>query len=69
MEDLAYDAEREEVVLSNGAVLDPFDGSRIREFTPLKDCTSIAIRPGGGYLGHTSEGEICCWERRADDLS
>lgn len=60
--DFTYDAEREEVVLTNGAVVDAFDGSRSRALTPMKDCTSIAVRPGGGYLGASSRGAICRWE-------
>ena len=35
--DFAYDAEQEEVVLTNGAVLDASDGSRSRTLTPMKD--------------------------------
>lgn len=60
--DLAYNAEQDEVVLATGTVLDAFDGSRKRTFPPMKDCTSIAIRPGGGYFGASSRGVVCSWE-------
>jgi hypothetical protein len=60
--DFAYDSEQEEIVLTNGAVVDAFDGSLSRTLKPMKDCTSIAVRPGGGYLGASSRGAICRWE-------
>ena len=61
IQDFDYDEESDELVLSDGRVLHPDDGEELRRFRPIKNCTSIAIRPGGGYLGVSSEGRIACW--------
>jgi hypothetical protein len=42
-------------------VLDARDGSERSRFLAMKDCTSIAARPGGGYIGASSRGRIYCW--------
>ena len=50
------------VVLSTGAVLDAVDGSTRSKFLAMNDCTSIAARPGGGYIGASSRGRVYCWD-------
>lgn len=61
LQDFDHDPENQEIVLTSGVVLDSFDGSKKKHFLPMKDCTSIAIRPGGGYLVASSRGRIYCW--------
>jgi hypothetical protein len=60
--DFDIDTRARRVVLSNGAVLDARDGAEIGRFLAMKDCTSIAARPGGGYIGASSRGRIYCWD-------
>ncbi len=62
LQDFDHDPENQEIVLTSGVVLDPLDGAEKKHFLAMKDCTSIAIRPGGGYLGASSRGRIYCWE-------
>jgi WD40 repeat protein len=50
------------VVLTGGQVLDATDGARRAKFLAMNDCTSIAARPGGGYLGVSTRGRIYCWD-------
>jgi hypothetical protein len=51
-----------QVVLSTGAVLDALDGAARSKFLAMNDCTSIAARPGGGYIGASNHGRIYCWD-------
>ena len=62
LQDFDHDPVKGEVVLTSGVVLDAFDGTQKKHFLAMKDCTSIAIRPGGGYLGASNRGRIYCWE-------
>jgi hypothetical protein len=62
LQDFDHDPEKREIVLTSGVVLDASDGAEKTHFLAMKDCTSIAIRPGGGYLGASSRGRIFCWE-------
>ena len=62
LQDFEYDPVNREIVLTNGSVLDPLDGARKKQFLGMKDCTSIAIRPGGGYVGASNRGRVYCWE-------
>ena len=50
------------IALSSGVVLDTRSGTQASKFLAMKDCTSIAVRPGGGYIGASSRGRIYCWE-------
>ncbi len=50
------------IVLASGVACDPRDGSRRSRFLGMRDCTSIAARPGGGFLGASSRGRIYCWD-------
>lgn len=50
------------VVLTGGLVLDALDGTERTKFLAMNDCTSIAARPGGGYIGVSSRGRIYCWD-------
>jgi hypothetical protein len=59
--DFDYDPENQGLVLTSGVVLDPRDGREKNHFLFMKDCTSIALRPGGGYLGASSRGRVYCW--------
>ena len=43
-------------------ILDPLDGAERSRFLAMKDCTSIAARPGGGYIGASTRGRIYCWD-------
>ena len=54
--------EERQVVLTSGLVLDAFDGTGRSKFLAMNDCTSIAARPGGGYIGVSSRGRIYCWD-------
>ena len=62
LQDFDHDPENQEVVLTSGVVLDPADGAKKKQFLAMKDCTSIAIRPGGGYVGASNRGRVYCWE-------
>ena len=57
LQDFEYDPVNREIVLTNGSVLDPIDGAKKKQFLGMKDCTSIAIRPGGGYIGRIEPGQ------------
>jgi len=59
--DFAHDPDENLVVLTNGAVLDASDGSATDQLKSMTDCTSVAVRPGGGYLGASREGKLCWW--------
>jgi len=59
--DFAYDPDAEQVLLTSGDILSPFDGEKQDAFMFMKDCTSIALRPGGGLVGVSSRGRICTW--------
>jgi hypothetical protein len=59
--DFDYDPQGRRIVLSSGVVLDAVDGSETSHFLAMKDCTSLAVRPGGGYIGASSRGRIYCW--------
>jgi hypothetical protein len=61
LQDFDHDPENQEIVLTSGVVLDSFDGAEKKHFLVMNDCTSIAMRPGGGYLGASSRGRIYCW--------
>ena len=50
------------VVLNSGLVLDVRDGSTRSRFLAMNDCTSIAARPGGGFIGASNRGRIYCWD-------
>lgn len=50
------------VVLTSGQVLDAVEGTGRSKFLAMNDCTSIAARPGGGYIGVSSRGRIYCWD-------
>src|SRR5262249_30583352 len=56
-----FDLEKQELVLTSGAVLDSMTGQMKRRFLIMKDCTSVAVRPGGGYLGASNRGRVYCW--------
>jgi hypothetical protein len=60
--DFDFDPEVRHIVLTSGVVLDARDGSERSRFLAMKDCTSIAARPGGGYIGVSSRGRIYCWD-------
>lgn len=62
LQDFDHDPKNQEIVLTSGVVLDPFDGTQKKHFLAMKDCTSIAIRPGGGYLGASNRGRVYCWD-------
>ena len=62
LQDFDHDPVNQEIVLTNGVVLDPLDGAKKKQFLAMKDCTSIAIRPGGGYVGASNRGRVYCWE-------
>jgi hypothetical protein len=62
LQDFDLDPENQEIVLTSGVVLDSVNGSEKKHFLAMKDCTSIAIRPEGGYLGASSRGRIYCWD-------
>ena len=49
-------------VLTSGLVLDALDGAERSRFLAMNDCTSIAARPGGGYISVSSRGRIYCWD-------
>ena len=51
-----------QIALSSGAILDPLDGAERSRFLAMKDCTSIAARPGGGFIGASTRGRIYCWD-------
>ncbi len=51
-----------QIALTSGAILDPLDGAERSRFLAMKDCTSIAARPGGGYIGASTRGRIYCWD-------
>ncbi len=55
-------AAKGEVVLNSGLVLDARDGSIRSKFLAMNDCTSIAGRPGGGFIGASNRGRIYCWD-------
>jgi hypothetical protein len=61
LQDFDHDPENQELVLTSGVVINPFDGDEKNRFLVMKDCTSIAFRPGGGYLGASNRGKIYCW--------
>lgn len=54
--------EERAIVLTSGQVLDALDGTERSKFLAMNDCTSIAARPGGGYIGVSSRGRIYCWD-------
>lgn len=61
---LDFDVLAEEglVVLNSGLVLDASGGSMRSRFLAMNDCTSIAVRPGGGFIGASNRGRIYCWD-------
>jgi hypothetical protein len=62
IQDFDHDPDNQELALTSGVILDAFDGSQKKHFLAMKDCTSIAIRPGGGYLGASNRGRVYCWD-------
>ncbi len=62
LQDFDHDPENREIVLTSGRVLDAATGAEKKHFLVMKDCTSIAIRPGGGYVGASNRGRIYCWD-------
>jgi hypothetical protein len=54
--------QERQVVLSTGVVADAMDGTSRSRFLAMNDCTSIAVRPGGGYIGVSGRGRIYCWD-------
>ncbi len=62
LQDFDHDPENQELVLTSGVILDTFDGTQKKHFLAMKDCTSIAIRPGAGYLGASNRGRVYCWD-------
>jgi hypothetical protein len=59
-----FDRENQELVLTTGSVLDAVSGQVKQRFLTMKDCTGIAVRPGGDYLGASSRGRVYCWNSR-----
>ena len=55
-------AAKDVIVLTSGVVVDAIDRQQRDSFLFMNDCTAIACRPGGGYLGASSRGRICFWE-------
>jgi hypothetical protein len=51
-----------QVVLTSGQVLDALDKAERSHFLAMNDCTSIAARPGGGYIGASNRGRVYCWD-------
>jgi hypothetical protein len=62
LQDFDHDPENQEIGLTSGVILDSFDGKQKRHFLAMKDCTSIAVRPGGGFLGASNRGRVYCWD-------
>jgi hypothetical protein len=62
LQDFAIVPQDRQIALTSGVVLDALDGTEKSRFLAMKDCTSIAARPGGGYVGASSRGRIYCWE-------
>jgi hypothetical protein len=60
--DFDVDPQGRRIILSSGVVLDAADGAETSHFLPMKDCTSIAVRPDGGFIGASTRGRIYCWD-------
>ncbi len=60
--DFALDPADGSIVLASGVARDSRDGTRRSRFLAMRDCTSIAARPGGGFFGASSRGRIYCWD-------
>ena len=60
--DLAYSPETDQVLLSNGLIVSGREGREIWRLPPLAGCTSVAVRPGGGYVGVSQSGVLRCWD-------
>lgn len=60
--DFALDPADGSIVLASGVACDVRDGTRRTRFLAMRDCTSIAARPGGGFFGASSRGRIYCWD-------
>jgi hypothetical protein len=63
---MAHDSDRNEIVLTTGVVVNAGTGKAVRELTPLEKCSSVGIRPGGGYVGISTSGMIRLWEEVTD---
>jgi len=59
--DFAYDPDAEQILLTSGEILSLYEGEEKGACMFIKDCTSIALRPGGGLVGVSSRGRICTW--------
>jgi hypothetical protein len=62
LQDFDLISEDQQIVLTSGLVLDALDGTEKSRFLAMNDCTSIAARPGGGYIGASSRGRVYCWD-------
>ena len=62
LNDFDHDAAKDVIVLTSGVVVDVIDGEQRDSFMFMNDCSAIACRLGGGYLGAFSRRRICFWE-------
>jgi len=62
--DMAVNSERREIGLTDGSIRRASDGKAVGGISPLKGCSGIAVRPGGGYVGVSEAGVIRVWNER-----
>lgn len=59
---MAFDQYRNEIALNSGSVLEAEHGRLVRELQPLEECSAVAVRPNGGYVGISKGGTIRVWD-------
>lgn len=62
LHDFCIDEEEDQIIASNGTIVDIVNGKSVGILPPLPHCRAIAIRPGGGYIGVSTRGKVGVWE-------
>jgi hypothetical protein len=61
MADFAYDADFEQLLLSNGNLISAQRGKVVATWPALADCCCVRSRPEGGFVGVSKAGIIGVW--------
>jgi hypothetical protein len=61
MADFAYDADNEQLLLSNGDLISARSGKVVETWPALADCCCVRPRPEGGFVGVSKAGMIGVW--------
>jgi hypothetical protein len=61
MADFAYDANFEQLLLSNGNLISARKGQVVETWPALADCCCVRPRPEGGFVGISKAGVIGVW--------